>query len=269
MNKVAVLMSVYKNDRLPFVELAVNSVLQQTYQQFDFFIIADGMLDKEVDDFLLKVKDNRIVLYKNKQNKGLAKSLNELLRIVLSKEYEYIARMDADDISLPERIAKQVSFLDKHTDIDCLGTWAIEIDEKGEIFYYKKMPETHQRCYEFFKKRDCLIHPTVMFRRRYFEVAGFYPEDTYFAEDTMMWAKGFVKGCRFANVPDFLFKFRLNKDFFKRRRGWKHAMEIYKLRKKVNRMLQYPISANCYAVLYALAKLMPTSILNIIYKTSR
>ena len=67
------------------------------------------------------------------------------------------------------------------------------------------MPITHEECLELFKKRDCMIHPTVMFRRSYFEKAGLYPEDTYFGEDTMMWAKGFKSGCKFANVPEYLF----------------------------------------------------------------
>lgn len=74
---------------------------------------------------------------------------------------------------------------------------------------FEKMPITHEECLELFKKRDCMIHPTVMFRRSYFEKAGLYPEDTYFGEDTMMWAKGFKSGCKFANVPEYLFKFRL------------------------------------------------------------
>lgn len=59
-----------------------------------------------------------------------------------------------------------------------------------------------------------MIHPTVMFRRSYFEKAGLYPENTYFGEDTMMWAKGFKAGCQFANLPEYLLKFRLDPNFF-------------------------------------------------------
>ena len=269
MNRVAILMSVYKDDRLPFVKMSVESILEQTFSLFDFYIVADGPLKEEVDKYLLGLSDNRIFLVKSECNEGLAKSLNKLLRIVLSKNYEYIARMDADDISLPVRLATQVAFLEEHGNVDCVGTFAIEIDEQGEVFYEKEMPENHHECYELFKKRDCLIHPTVMFRLRYFEKAGLYPEDTYFAEDTMMWANGFANGCRFANIPEFLFKFRLDKNFFKRRRGWKHAVAIYKIRRKVNEKLHYPISANLYAIMYAIAKMMPTPILNLIYKTSR
>jgi hypothetical protein len=108
-----------------------------------------------------------------------------------------------------------------------------------------------------------------MFRRRYFEKAGMYPTDTYFGEDTIMWAQGFSSGCKFANIQEYLFKFRIDENFFNRRRGWKHAKSIFSLRVRVNRMLSFGMQAYAYAALYAVAKLMPTSVLNLIYKTSR
>lgn len=114
-----------------------------------------------------------------------------------------------------------------------------------------------------------MIHPTVMFRRSYIEKVGKYSLDTYFGEDTMMWCQGFYHGCKFANLPEYLFKFRLNEDFFNRRRGWKHAIAILKLRWKVNQMLHYPTKAYFYAFAYAGAKMMPKGILNLIYKTAR
>lgn len=269
MKNTAVIMSIYKSDRLQFVEESVQSILRQTYRQFDFYIIADGEIDNAIEKFLSNINDDRVFFTKRSQNMGLAKSLNELLRMALPKGYEYIGRMDADDISMPDRFAKQLAFLEENKDTDIVGTWAIEIDEFGNVFYEKKMPIDHHGCYEQFKKRDCIIHPTAMFRRTYFEKAGMYPENTYFAEDTMMWANGFVNGCRFANIPEFLFRFRIDQDFFKRRRGWKHALNIYKLRRRVNRLLNYPASINIYAMMYAVAKMMPTPILNIIYKTTR
>jgi hypothetical protein len=177
--------------------------------------------------------------------------------------------MDADDISLPHRFQKQVDFLQEHSDIDCVGTWAIEITANGDEYFLKKMPETNEQCFNFFKKRDCLIHPTVMFRNKYFEKAGLYPTDTYFGEDTIMWAQGFKAGLKFANIQEYLFRFRVDEYFFNRRRGWKYAKSILSLRHRVNKMLNFGYEANMYALLYALAKLMPTSILDIIYKTIR
>ena len=162
-----------------------------------------------------------------------------------------------------------MAFLDAHPETECLGTWAIEIKSDGSEFFRKQMPETHSECRDFFMSRDCIIHPTAMFRRSYFEKAGMYPLDTYFAEDTMMWAKGFANGCRFANLPEYLYLFRLNEDFFNRRRGWKHARGILQLRWKVNKMLHFPIKSYFYAIAYAGAKMMPTRVLNRLYKTVR
>lgn len=267
--RLAVIMSLYKSDVLDYVKLATESILNQSYADFDFFIQYDGYVQKDVDDYLTNIADERIHIYRRDENKGLAYSLNELLEIVMPKKYEYIARMDADDISMPNRFEKQVAFLDSHPETECLGTWAIEIKSDGSEFYKKQMPSSHEGCWNQFMIRDCMIHPTVMFRRSYIEKAGVYSLDTYFGEDTMMWAQGFVHGCKFANIPEYLFKFRLNDDFFNRRRGWKHAKGILTLRWKVNRMLHYPLKAYLYAIAYAEAKMMPTKILNLIYKKAR
>lgn len=262
-------MSLYKLDQLYYFELAINSILKQTYKKFECYVFYDGIISNEIEIYLSLLKDKRINIIRRSYNKGLACSLNDLLNIILPKGYQYIARMDADDISMPNRLEKQIAYMEQHPDIDCLGTWAIEINNKGEAFFKKQMPPTHNECLELFKKRDCMIHPTVMFRRSYFEKAGLYPEDTYFGEDTMMWAKGFKAECKFANLPEYLLKFRLDDHFFERRRGWKHANSILSLRFKVNKMLGFGLKAYIFALLYACAKMMPKSILSIIYKTVR
>lgn len=266
---IAVIMSLYKNDRLEYVKLSVESILNQSYRNFDFFVQYDGPIKEDVDSYLMGLNDERVKIYKRAENKGLAQSLNDLLTIVMSGDYCFIARMDADDISESNRFARQLQYFEDHTEVECLGTWAIEIKGDGSEYFRKQMPETHKRCKELFRKRDCMIHPTVMFRRSYIEKSGFYSLDTYFGEDTMMWAQGFAAGCVFANVPEYLFKFRLDDNFFARRRGWKHATAIFTLRHKVNKMLHYGLIADFWALLYAIAKIMPAYILNFIYKTAR
>lgn len=264
-----VVMSLYKNDVLVIVEKSINSVISQTYQSFHLYIICDGYVDKDIKLFLENLQDERIRVFEREMNYGLAYSMNELLKYILPLKSGYIARMDADDISMPERFEKQIAFMEENPDIDCIGTWAIEIDNEDKEYFRKKMPVTHDECLELFKKRDCMIHPTVMFRPSYFEKAGLYPEDTYFGEDTMMWVNGFKNGCRFANLPEYLFKFRIDSNFFKRRRGWKHAKSIFFLRRQVNEILGFGLKADFYAIFYAMAKMMPTVILNVIYKTVR
>lgn len=267
--KIAVIMSLYKNDRIQFVRLAVESILGQTYKDFDFYIQYDGPIRPEVDEYLFSLKDERVKIQKRTENKGLAQSLNDLLAIVMPQGYDYIARMDADDICELNRFERQLEYFEEHPEVECLGTWAVEILSDGSEYYRKQMPETHDECREMFKKRDCMIHPTVMFRKSYIEKAGVYSLDTYFGEDTMMWAQGFYAGCVFANVPEYLLRFRLDDNFFERRRGWKHAKSIFTLRHKVNKMLGFGLIADMWALAYAAAKMMPKFILNIIYKTAR
>lgn len=269
MKNIAVVMSLYKNDKLDFLKLAVESILNQSYYDFDLYIQFDGKISPRCDEYLKSLNDGRINLFERKENLGLAKSLNELLSRILVKEYQYIARMDADDISVLDRFEKQILFLEANKNVDSLGSWAIEINEDGDEYFRKEMPQSHEDCKKLFQLRDCYVHPSVMFRRTYFEKAGVYPEDTYFGEDTMMWAKGFAADCVFANIPEYLINFRLDNNFFERRRGWKHAKSIFTLRRKVNRMLGFGFKANVYAYMYAFAKLMPTPLLNMIYKIVR
>ena len=269
-NLLAVIMSLYKGDSYSYVKCAIDSLLAQSYTEYDLYICIDGDIENEIKKYIESLPANNVYVYKNESNLGLAKSMNRLLNIILPQDkYKYIARMDADDVNAPTRFEKQVHFLETNPGIDCLGTWAIEIDANGDEYFRKEMPCSHQECYDFFSKRDCMIHPTVMFRRSYFEKAGLYPEDTYFGEDTIMWAQGFANGCQFANLPEFLYFFRLNDAFFERRRGLKHAQSIWQLRKRVNKLLHYGVKSDIYAFLYAFAKLMPTYILNLIYKIAR
>lgn len=266
--KFSVLMSVYGKDKANELDQSLKSVVESTVKPAEIVLVKDGMLPEDLNtiirEYALKFPFFQVIQLP--LNGGLAHALNVGLKYCSN---DYIARMDSDDITLPERFEKQLAFLDENADVDCVGTWAIEIKSDGSEFFRKQMPETHEACREFFMQRDCMIHPTVMFRRSYFEKAGNYAEDTYFGEDTMMWAQGFANGCKFANVPEYLFKFRLNDDFFSRRRGWKHAKGILTLRWKVNKMLGYPLKSYLYAIAYAGAKLIPKSILNLIYKTAR
>lgn len=101
--KSAVIMSLYRNDTIEFVTLAVESILNQSYTDFDLYIQYDGPIKDEVDAYLSHLNDERIHIYKRLENKGLAQSLNDLLKIVKPLEYDYIARMDADDISTTDR----------------------------------------------------------------------------------------------------------------------------------------------------------------------
>ena len=274
MEDVAVIMSVYKADCCVHVKQAVESILNQTYTQLQLWVCFDGKLAPDVEAYFerLVYQDSRLQLLKKLENKGLAISLNEILKKVLpQKKFKFIARMDADDIAMPDRVEKQVKFLQENSSVDCVGTWAIEIDGQEKEYFRKQMPETHEACKRLFMQRDFLIHPTVMFRAEYFEKVGLYPEEIKFLfnEDTMMWANGLKKGCQFANLPEYLLLFRLNESFFKRRQGIRHTLAILKLRLKINWMLKYPPTAYLFAVAHSGVKLLPPALLDIAYRKLR
>lgn len=131
--------------------------------------------------------------------------------------------MDADDISLPDRIEKQICFLNEHPEIDVVGGAINEIDEEGcesgkTIVY----PATPTECKKFFAKRNPLAHPAVLFRKSFFDKIGHcYRPEYRKNQDTMLWYDGLMHGVNIANLPNVVLKFRMTEALFKKRRnGW-------------------------------------------------
>lgn len=270
--KIAVIMSLYKNDVIQYVSLAVESILNQTYTDFYFYIQYDGPIQSEVDKYLSELKDERVKIKRRAENRGLAQSLNELLAVVMTKDFEYIARMDADDISLPDRFEKQLVYLKSHIDVDMVGGAINEIDEngknRGRLIKYPCKPE---ECRAFFAKRNPVAHPTVMFRRSFFEKVGWkYPTDFVRNEDTRLWHEGYKHGCVIANLPCVLLNFRMTDAMFtQRRNGNAFAKSQLMLRKIINKELQFGAIANCYAYAMYLLMISPSWLLKFAYRVLR
>lgn len=265
-------MSLYKNDTLQHVKLAVESILQQTFKDIDFYIQYDGPICPEVDKYLSGLDDERMKIQRRAENKGLARSLNDLLAEVMPQGYEYIARMDADDISLPERFEKQLNYLKSHPEVDMVGGAINEINENGEnrgkVTKYPCYPDD---CRAFFAKRNPVAHPTVMFRRSFFEKAGWeYPTDFVRNEDTRLWHEGYKHGCVIANLPDVLLHFRMTDAMFTQRRNGKaFAKSQLELRKKINKDLEFGNMANVYAYVMYLLMISPSWFLKFAYRVLR
>lgn len=131
--KVAVILPVYKNDKVPYIELSFESILNQTYKDIHLYVGIDGPVGEDLKMSLLKyAKSDNVSIQWFPENRGLAVVLNDLLNECFQNGYEYIARMDADDISEPNRIEKQMTFLQANPDIDVVGGAIEEIDENSE-----------------------------------------------------------------------------------------------------------------------------------------
>lgn len=199
--KVTVLMSVYNGEK--YLNEAIDSILGQTFKDFEFLIINDGSTDK-AGEILESYNDPRIKIINNDKNIGLTKSLNKGLRLARG---EYIARQDADDISMPERLEKEVEFLESHHNYAVVGTFAKIINENSKILYFLERPVEDLKIRERFKKDNCIIHGSSMIRRACLLDMGFYNELMIRSQDYELWLRLSKKYC-LANIPKYLYMWR-------------------------------------------------------------
>jgi len=197
-------MSVYNGEK--YLNQAIESILNQTFTDFEFIIIDDSSSDK-TPEILQRYKDPRIIIVRNNTNLGLTKSLNIGLNLAKG---EYIARMDADDISYPERLEKQVKFLEKNENIGVLGTSRELIDDAnttiGQVLSISDVNIIKWSSLFGFHE---IAHPTAMIRKNLMDrVAGYNPKYSY-AQDAELWSR-LSEITTFSNLPDILLKYRMN-----------------------------------------------------------
>jgi len=221
---VSVLMTVYRGDIPDFVETAIESILHQTYREFEFVIIADGPLQPSLVAIIQRftATDARIRYDSLETNRGQACALNAGLRMARG---EFIVRMDADDISREDRIELLLQFMDANPTTDIAGSYIREFQTSTGTSHAHTIayPCTHELMRQHFAKRNPLAHPSVIFRRRFVQAAGDYSICSSMNEDTLLWLSGFMSGCRFGNVPEPLLFFRFDKRTGRRRTGLRKA----------------------------------------------
>jgi len=274
MSKIAVILPVYKNDKVNYLSLAVESILYQTFKNIHLYIGVDGPVGEDLKDSLdVLDRQERVSIVWFPENRGLACVLNDLLDICFREGYEYIARMDADDISMTDRFEKQMAFMDKQPEIDVVGGAIKEIDEEGK--YRNKTivyPEEPEECRAFFSKRNPHAHPAVLFRRSFFDKLNgrkYRPEYRQ-NQDTMLWFDGMMAGTQHANIPDVVLYFRMTNAMFKKRRnGWEFAKKQFNDRLMINKGLGYGWKADVYGFAMFCMLVSPVWIKKIAYKVFR
>ena len=195
--QISVVMPVYNGEQ--FVAKAVESILNQTFKDFEFIIIDNKSTDNSVK-IIKSFNDSRITLIQNEQNFGIATSLNKGIK---HSRGQYIARMDADDISYPNRLDEQVSFLEKNPGVSVLGTYASLLNENGKIWESIKPPTVPTL-------RDWLwgskvIHASVMMKKQDVLHVGGYDPKTYRVEDYDLWLRMIIKGYVICTLPKELY----------------------------------------------------------------
>jgi glycosyltransferase involved in cell wall biosynthesis len=222
---ISVVMPVYNAEK--FLEEAIQSILTQTYKDFEFIIINDGSSDKSLEIIKkYRESDERIILV-SRENKGLVFSLNEGIK---KAKGNYIARMDADDISLPKRFEKQIKFLEKEN-IDICGSHYFIID-KNNKYISARVVSTEIDFNKIILTRSVpFAHGSVMFKKDFYINNNLkYGLTSYFkAEDYALWQQFSLNNARISNVDEFLFKYRnLDNTLSKQNINYTHSLELSK-----------------------------------------
>lgn len=208
MPKISVLMNTYKED-VQLIQESIESILNQTYKEFEFIIILDNVDNEEHKKIIKEYeqKDSRIVFKVNSLNPGRVGALNYGLSLC---QGDFIAIMDADDISYPNRLELQLDYMNNH-DIDLIGGAVQVIDENGEKMYgIGKIPETSDKINKLSKYSNCVAHPTWLGKREVFEKNQGY-RDIKTCEDYDFELRAMLNGFKLGNLNQVVLEYRMTK----------------------------------------------------------
>ncbi len=201
---ISVLMSVYNSEK--YLSEAIESILHQTFADFEFIIIDDASTDRSLEIIQEHAAvDDRIIVVENDDNLGLTRNLNKGIHLARG---EYIARMDADDISLPERFEKQFAYMCENQDVWVLGGQTQRIDAFGEPTARSWIYEQKYYLWTALIKIPGVAHPTALMRKDKIMAIGGYPEEFKCSQDQALWSKLFDYGFPIRNIPDIVLKYR-------------------------------------------------------------
>lgn len=263
----SVLISVYKKEKAEYLKRALQSVINQTLKPTEIVIVKDGPLTKELDDCIEDFQKQNSKLFKIlsfKENRGLGLALRDGVKAC---KYEYIARMDSDDISKPDRFEKQFNYLQKHPETALLGTWITEFSkDENNPDTVTKLPCTHQEIIKFAKRRNPFRHVTVVLKKSAVIQSGNYRDFLWF-EDYDLFVRILQKGYIAANISECLVNVRADKDMFARRGGWQYLKQDYRFQKfllKTGFITSAEFLMNI--VIRTIVRLMPDAVRSWIYK---
>lgn len=200
MPSISVIMSVYNGEK--YLKESIESVLMQDFGDFEFIIINDGSTDKSLD-IIKSFNDSRIRIFSRK-NRGLIYSLNEGIE---NASGYYIARMDADDVCLPNRFSYQLKAFE--TGVGMVGSWAIKINNHGnKLGIMDYPPISNSSIKKFFIKHNPFIHSSVMIKKSVLKEVGLYDCNFKYAEDYELWSRVLHK-FKAINISEPLIKYRI------------------------------------------------------------
>ena len=264
----SVCMCVYHKDNVSDFELAVKSITEfQTVKPAEVVIVVDGPVYGELDKYVKSVErlGKPFKVIRLQRNVGHAGARQASLN---AASYNDIAIMDADDISIPDRFEKQMTYLEDHKDISIVGGQISEfIGEENNIVGKREVPSSNGEIYKWLKKRCPFNQMTVMFKKdKVLSVGGYI--DWFCNEDYYLWIRMAEAGYNLANLPDTLVNVRVGKDMYARRGGWKYfksekGLQDYMLKK---RMISLPRYLFNVIVRFGVQVAMPNGVRGFVFK---
>lgn len=256
--KISIIMGIYNcAETLPE---AINSILNQTYKEWELILCDDGSIDNTYQialDYKNRYSE-KIHLIRNKQNIGLAKSLNRCLEIATG---DYVARMDGDDLSLPNRFQVQVDFLKQRVEFDLVGSSMISFDEIG-VKGVRKVKTVPVKKDLIFNNPFC--HATIMARKSVYDTLDGYSEKPYITrcEDVELWYRFFERGFRGYNLEEPLYMVRERLSDFKRRR-LQYTFDTMRVCFDGYKRLKFPLGYYVFILKPLLSDLVPRNIMKL------
>lgn len=221
--KYSVLMSVYDKERAEFLQVSMESIYKQTVSTDDFVLVCDGRLNESLDAVIDKMQikfGDTLHVVRLEENSGLGNALNKGMKYC---RHELIARMDSDDISIPERCEKQIRVFLEKPEVSIVSGTVLEFKGTAKQFdTQRKLPEKQEDIIKFAKTRNPFNHPCVMYKKSEVEAVGGY-QDFYLLEDYYLWVRMLMNGCEGYNLQEPLLWMRVDAGMYKRRGGWKYA----------------------------------------------
>ena len=229
--KYTVLMSVYYKEKPEYLKLSIDSMLKQSITPDEFIIVKDGPLTKELDNIIETFyMDNpeMFTIICNEKNIGLGPSL---AKGIVASRNEYIARMDSDDYSVPQRCERILSIFEEDPELGIVGCYEAEfIDTTNNVISIHRVPEKNEDIKKFMRRRCAVLHPTVIYKKSEVIRSGNY-HSVHMYEDYDLFARMILEhNVKGYNIPEELYFIRVNDDFFKRRGGIRYARTVLKFK---------------------------------------
>ena len=255
---IAFIYPILKED-LGLIKFSLGSILNQTFDDYEVIIISESP-NILIKNYLnnLTLNNSKIKVLTPSFKRGLASALN--LGILFSKA-KYIARADADDFQIKDRLTVQFDFLERHPEIDVLGSSVNIVDREFKFLRFKRYPETHESIQRISTIISPLCHPSVMFRRSVIEKYGMYDESYEAAEDYELWLRWIKSGVKFHNLPFALVNYSVSDISRRSRKHWKYNFKA----KLKHFSLTYPLRRLLGIFIVLFLYLSPQILLSFLY----